>query len=68
MVCAVCAARGNLHLINGLYDRQRSRVPVVVIAAQILERRARQLIFSGNPPWSIYSAQCSHYQGIGVER
>jgi len=28
-------ARGNLHLINGLYDCHRSRVPVLAIAAQI---------------------------------
>jgi pyruvate dehydrogenase (quinone) len=26
---------GNMHLINGLYDRHRSRVPVLAIAAQI---------------------------------
>ena len=29
------AVPGNLHLINGLYDCQRSRVPVLAIAAQI---------------------------------
>src|ERR1700743_460344 len=34
-VCAGSCGPGNLHLINGLYDAQRSGVPVLSIAAQI---------------------------------
>lgn len=34
-VCAGSCGPGNLHLINGLYDCQRSRVPVLAIAAHI---------------------------------
>ena len=34
-VCAGSCGPGNLHLINGLFDCQRTRVPVVAIAAQI---------------------------------
>src|SRR5215471_4270580 len=34
-VCAASCGPGNLHLINGLYDANRSRVPVLAIAAQI---------------------------------
>ncbi|WP_264991979.1 thiamine pyrophosphate-binding protein, partial [Mycobacterium montefiorense] len=34
-VCAGSCGPGNLHLINGLYDAQRSAVPVLAIAAQI---------------------------------
>lgn len=34
-VCAGSCGPGNLHLINGLYEAQRSRVPVLAIAAQI---------------------------------
>jgi len=34
-VCAGSCGPGNLHLINGLYDCQRNRVPVLAIAAQI---------------------------------
>jgi thiamine pyrophosphate-dependent acetolactate synthase large subunit-like protein len=34
-VCAGSCGPGNLHLINGLYDCHRSRVPVLAIAAQI---------------------------------
>ena len=31
-VCAGSCGPGNTHLINGLYDAQRSRVPVLAIA------------------------------------
>src|SRR5262245_10107423 len=32
-VCAGSSGPGNLHLINGLYDAHRSRVPVLAIAS-----------------------------------
>jgi Thiamine pyrophosphate enzyme, N-terminal TPP binding domain/Membrane transport protein len=35
-VCAGSCGPGHLHLINGLYDCHRSRVPVLAIAAQML--------------------------------
>src|SRR5271169_3956053 len=34
-VCAGSCGPGNLHLINGLFDCHRSRVPVLAIAAQV---------------------------------
>src|SRR5258707_3316170 len=34
-VCAGSCGPGNLHLINGLYDCHRSRVPVLAIAAPL---------------------------------
>src|SRR5262249_19943716 len=34
-VCVGSCGPGNLHLINGLFDAHRSRVPVLAIAAQI---------------------------------
>ena len=34
-VCAASCGPGNLHLINGLFDAHRSRVPVLAIAAHI---------------------------------
>src|ERR1700726_1282142 len=34
-VCAGSCGPGNLHLINGLFDANRSRVPVLAIAAHI---------------------------------
>jgi pyruvate dehydrogenase (quinone) len=36
-VCAGSCGPGNLHLINGLYDANRSRVPVLAVAAHIPE-------------------------------
>ena len=34
-VCAANCGPGNLHLINGLFDANRSRVPVLAIASHI---------------------------------
>jgi pyruvate dehydrogenase (quinone) len=34
-VCAGSCASGNMHLINGLYDCHRNRVPVLTIAAHV---------------------------------
>ena len=34
-VCAGSCGPGNLHLINGLFDCHRKRVPILAIAAQI---------------------------------
>jgi pyruvate dehydrogenase (quinone) len=44
-VCAGSCGPGNLHLINGLYDCQRSRVPVLAIAAQIPSLEIAAVIF-----------------------
>src|SRR6476659_10182532 len=34
-VCAASCGPGNLHLVNGLFDANRTRVPVLAIAAHI---------------------------------
>ena len=39
-VCAASCGPGNLHLINGLFDANRSGVPVLAIAAHIPARRS----------------------------
>src|ERR1700730_12542276 len=60
---AVCAGRcgpGNLHLINGLYDCHRSRVPVLAIAAQIPSNEIGSGYFQETKPEHLF-AQCSHY-------
>ena len=44
-VCAGSCGPGNLHLINGLYDCHRSRVPVLAIAAQIPATKSAADIF-----------------------
>ena len=59
-VCAGSCGPGNLHLINGLYDCHRSRVPVLAIAAQIPSGEIGSGYFQETHPEHIF-AQCSHY-------
>lgn len=59
-VCAGSCGPGNLHLINGLYDCQRSRVPVLAIAAQIPSQEIGSRYFQETDPKHLF-AQCSHY-------
>jgi pyruvate dehydrogenase (quinone) len=59
-VCAGSCGPGNLHLINGLYDCQRSRVPVVAIAAQVPSAEIGSGYFQETHPEHLF-AQCSHY-------
>src|SRR6201991_2500653 len=59
-VCAGSCGPGNLHLINGLYDCQRSRVPVLAIAAQIPSNEIGSGYFQETHPEHVF-AQCSHY-------
>src|SRR5450432_3618853 len=59
-VCAGSCGPGNLHLINGLYDCHRSRVPVVAIAAQIPSAEIGSGYFQETRPEHLFS-QCSHY-------
>src|SRR6267154_2592838 len=59
-VCAGSCGPGNLHLINGLYDCHRSRVPVLAIAAQIPSAEIGSGYFQETNPEHLF-AQCSHY-------
>jgi pyruvate dehydrogenase (quinone) len=59
-VCAGSCGPGNLHLINGLYDCHRSRVPVLAIAAQIPSNEIGSGYFQETNPEHLF-AQCSHY-------
>src|SRR5438309_7136486 len=59
-VCAGSCGPGNLHLINGLYDCHRSRVPVLAIAAQIPSYEIGSGYFQETDPEHLF-AQCSHY-------
>jgi pyruvate dehydrogenase (quinone) len=59
-VCAGSCGPGNLHLINGLYDCHRSRVPVLAIAAQIPSDEIGSGYFQETRPEHLF-AQCSHY-------
>jgi pyruvate dehydrogenase (quinone) len=59
-VCAGSCGPGNLHLINGLYDCHRSRVPVLAIAAQVPSNEIGSGYFQETHPEHLF-AECSHY-------
>jgi pyruvate dehydrogenase (quinone) len=59
-VCAGSCGPGNMHLINGLYDCHRSRVPVLAIAAQIPSQEIGSSYFQETHPDQLFR-DCSHY-------
>src|ERR1700709_1525983 len=59
-VCAGSCGPGNLHLINGLFDCQRSGVPVLAIAAHIPSSEIGIDFFQATHPESLFK-ECSHY-------
>ena len=59
-VCAGSCGPGNLHLINGLFDCHRSRVPVLGIAAQIPSIEIGSGYFQETHPQTLFQ-ECSHY-------
>ena len=59
-VCAGSCGPGNLHLINGLFDCQRSRVPVLAIAAHIPSAEIGSSYFQETHPEQLF-AECAHY-------
>jgi pyruvate dehydrogenase (quinone) len=59
-VCAGSCGPGNLHLINGLYDAHRSRVPVLAIAAHIPSQEIGSGYFQETHPELLFK-ECSHF-------
>jgi pyruvate dehydrogenase (quinone) len=59
-VCAGSCGPGNLHLINGLYDANRSRVPVLAIAAHIPTAEIGGDYFQETHPQELFR-ECSVY-------
>jgi pyruvate dehydrogenase (quinone) len=59
-VCAGSCGPGNLHLINGLFDAQRSRVPVLAIAAHIPRTEIGSDYFQETHPQDLFR-ECSVY-------
>ena len=57
-VCAGSCGPGNLHLINGLFDCHRSRVPVLAIAAQIPSAEIASGYFQETHPQALFK-ECS---------
>src|ERR1700722_10150245 len=59
-VCAGSCGPGNLHLINGLFDCHRNRVPVLAIAAHIPSTEIGSGYFQETHPQILFK-ECSHY-------
>src|SRR5689334_18239640 len=58
--CAASCGPGNLHLINGLFDAHRSRVPVLAIAAHIPTIEIGTTYFQETHPQELFR-ECSVY-------
>ena len=59
-VCAGSCGPGNMHLVNGLFDCYRSRVPVLAIAAHIPSNEIGGHYFQETHPEQLF-AECAHY-------
>jgi pyruvate dehydrogenase (quinone) len=59
-VCAGSCGPGNLHLINGLYDANRNRVPVLAIASHIPSAQIGTQYFQETHPDRLF-VECSVY-------
>jgi pyruvate dehydrogenase (quinone) len=65
-VCAASCGPGNLHLINGLFDCHRSRVPVLAIAAHIPSTEIGTNYFQKSHPQNLFK-ECSDYcEMVGI--
>ncbi|MFD4368785.1 pyruvate dehydrogenase [Rhodococcus sp. NPDC058521] len=62
-VCAGSCGPGNLHLINGLYDADRSGAPVLAIAAQIPSEQIGLEYFQETHPDRLF-VECSQYNEL----
>src|SRR5690625_915992 len=65
-VAAGSCGPGNLHLINGLYDAQRSRVPVLAIAAHIPSDEVGTGYFQETHPTDVFRER-SEERRVGKE-
>ncbi len=65
-VCAGSCGPGNLHLINGLYDANRSRVPVLAIAAHIPSAEIGSGYFQETHPQELFRESSVYCEMVGV--
>ena len=59
-VCAGSCGPGHVHLLNGLYDCHRSRVPVLAIASHIPSAEVGSSYFQETHPERLF-IDCSHF-------
>lgn len=65
-VCAGSCGPGNLHLINGLYEANRSRVPVLAIAAHIPSAEIGSGYFQETKPEDLFQGCSVYCERVGV--
>ncbi|MDG3013476.1 pyruvate dehydrogenase [Speluncibacter jeojiensis] len=65
-VCAGSCGPGNLHLINGLYDAQRSGAPVLAIASQIPSVEIGSGYFQETHPDRLFAESSVYSEVIGT--
>ncbi len=63
-VCAGSCGPGNLHLINGLYDCHRTRVPVLAIAAQVPSSEIGSGYFQETHPEHLFKDCCYYCETV----
>ncbi|PFG39415.1 pyruvate dehydrogenase (quinone) [Georgenia soli] len=66
--CAGSCGPGNLHLINGLYDANRSRVPVVAIASHIPSAQIGTKFFQETHPDRLFTEASVFSEMISTSR
>jgi pyruvate dehydrogenase (quinone) len=59
-VCAASCGPGNVHLVNGLFEANRSRVPVLAIAAHMPREEIGSSYFQETHPQELFR-ECSIY-------
>ena len=62
-VCAGSSGPGCIHLVNGLYDAQRSLAPVLALAAHIPSTEIGTGFFQESHPDRLF-VDCSHYSEL----
>lgn len=62
-VCAGSCGPGNLHLINGMYDANRSGAPVLAIASHIPSKQIGSSFFQETHPDRLFN-ECSVYSEL----
>ncbi|WP_187977680.1 ubiquinone-dependent pyruvate dehydrogenase [Mycetocola sp. JXN-3] len=65
-VCAGSCGPGNTHLINGLFDANRSRVPVLAIAAQIPSAEIGSGYFQETHPQELFREASVYTELVSV--
>jgi pyruvate dehydrogenase (quinone) len=66
-MCAGSAGPGHLHLVNGLYDANRSRAPVFALASVIVSPEIGGSYFQETDPRSVFDG-CNVYQASCATR